>query len=505
MTTLIFVVDGCPKHSFWDLFHFKTQYFSLQVITIYVLLEEMIGKEEPTTSQIYVFRVRDKEGSWKFLDCALRTYDDFEDYIKNNKAPRCMMCYPTGGFLRSQEMRDKKGKTYTSGEVRFGEPPSCTLTGRVVEKLDTVNMYVTPVVAITLFWTPAGWVATGLSALSYTTLGYSLVRQAFNIYDKGTHGEHYATDLFNFATTIATLAVARAIPKYLRTVALQNRQLTFLESVIITGILRGMAASTAVNFAALVYQFGYKLVNQRAEISAMDVVNLMVAAQNMYSCYMSPKSAKAILEKVKVEIQTENQAKRIEKENSIKKAQESNKELEQKLREMRESGNEDRVITDTLEKKIQANNKNIETWTKEAQVALEKFMENQRNWAEADVKEALAPIKEIQDKMSNIRSENESMERELEELNSSESGNRQRIEELRNKIASNKEKIANLTSDALAKQNEYLKQKGDKMKASLFLSLHYFSKYRTMLSSDTFCIHFKRDDYLEGALRLYIH
>ncbi|KAL6723218.1 hypothetical protein Aduo_018247 [Ancylostoma duodenale] len=442
----------------------------VQVVPIYALLEDNIGKDNAPSSQIYVFRVRDSKGGFKFVDCALRTYDDFDDYLKNNKSPRCMMCYPTDGFLRAQQ----GGNNFVASEVHFGEPPSCTLGGRVMENLDRINMVVSPLVAVTLFWTPAGWLATGLTALSMSSLGYSLFRQGLNVADKYGHGEHYATDLFHFATTIATLAASRAIPRYLRSVALQNRQLTFWESTIITGILRGMAASTAVNFAALLYQFGSKLWNQPTEISAMDVVNLVVAAQNMYSCYISPKSAKAMLEKVKVEIQAENQAKFLDKEKDIKKAQESNKEMEQELKKTRESGSGDTKKTETLEKRIQANNKNIETWRKEAQTALENFMENQRNWSEADVKEVLAPIKELQGKIRNIQDEIKRMEQELETMRSSGSVDSKKIEELESKIASNNKNIDKLTSEALSKQNDYLDKKGNNMKASSIFTRNNF-------------------------------
>ncbi|VDM74224.1 unnamed protein product [Strongylus vulgaris] len=237
-----------------------------------------------------------------------------------------------------------------------------------------------------------------------------------------------------------------------------------------------MTVSTAVNFAAMVYQFGCKVVNQHTEISALDIVNLVVAAQNMYSCCMSPKSARAMLEKVRVEIQAENQNKVLTKEKEIKKAQEKNKIMEQELKEMKASGSGD---TKKLEDKIETNNKNIEILRKEAQEALEQFMENQRNWAEADVKEILAPFRESQTKIKNMQNEIKLLKEELQVLENSGSGDTNRIDELRNKILCNEERIDQLTSEALAKQDQYLKNKGEKMKVSCtfeFLLLSFIKR-----------------------------
>ncbi|WKY10343.1 hypothetical protein Q1695_002583 [Nippostrongylus brasiliensis] len=425
----------------------------VQVIPVLTLMDEKIGVEDAPSSQIVVFRVKTSEGGFKFVDCALRVYDTWNKYLKNNKTPQCMMCYPVDGFLRAQ-----RGRNFVASDVHFGEPYSCTLTGRAIEKLDKINMYVSPVVAVTMFWTPAGWIATALCAVSYTTLSYSLVRQAMNIVDKQEHGESYGADIFHFATTIATLAASRMIPSYLRAVAQQNRQLTVWESTIITGILRGMAASTAANVAMLLYQFGWKLVEQPTEVSALDVVNLVIAAQNMYSCWMSPKSAKAMLERVKAEIQAEHKSSAAEKESKAKELQEKNKALQEKLRDLKRAprGNEEQISE--LKEQIKVNDKQVQSWRAEASASLEKFLENQRNWSEMELKEVMEPIQERQRKIKVLEEENARMRSELDNV-----GEGEQRQELERKMAKNDNDMNKLTSEALKMQNTYLKDKGDNM------------------------------------------
>ncbi|VDP23076.1 unnamed protein product [Heligmosomoides polygyrus] len=208
--------------------------------------------------------------------------------MTTNRIPPCMLCYPNDGFVRATE--DMNGNT--CGDIRFGEPPSCTFKERVVETLDKIA----PVVTVLLEFIPTGVpVAQALRTISCSAIGYCAARKGMDIYDKATHGEEYVTDLVHFATTISVLAARRMIPRYLRSVALQKRSLTFWESTIISGVLRGLSVTAAVILAMLVHRISLKRLRESKPITAQDVMDLLVAAFDFHSCFMSPKTAEAML------------------------------------------------------------------------------------------------------------------------------------------------------------------------------------------------------------------
>ncbi|EYB88814.1 hypothetical protein Y032_0241g3384 [Ancylostoma ceylanicum] len=471
------------------------------------IIEEASEKAEQTLSGARtIFRVRDNGGGWKFIDCALRVYKDFEDYLANNKAPRCMMCYPAGGFLRVRKQQDEHGSVFSASEIHFGEPPSCTLSAMTTETLDRISMVSSPIAALTLFWTPVGWLASGLTALSVGNVGYFFYRLLHDIRDKHSHWEDCGTEIFHFATTITALTASRAIPTYLRAVALQNRKLSSWESTIITGILGGMVVSSAVDFAVLCYHFGSNLVNESAEITALDVINLVVATQNFYSCCLSPKSAKAMLEKVKMEIyaeksvglvktsskeidkkslenkkeaeamlerarmepRAENRAKNAEHsfKKNIKQVLENKKEFDINLIDMMEidsTNSSSRAVweiyfkttkgKETSEMNVRTNQEDIEIWGKEVQAMLKMIMENRKSWSAKDVIRIVSLVGGIFVKLKG--KETDGKEKEMKNMRSSKKRERsQRFKELKNKIASVCEKPDQYTNETMPVQNE---------------------------------------------------
>ncbi|KAL6723216.1 hypothetical protein Aduo_018246 [Ancylostoma duodenale] len=482
----------------------------VQVVPIYALLEERIGQIDAPTAQIIVFRVRDNAGGWKFIDCALRVYEDFADYLTNNKAPRCMMCYPAGGFLRAQQkQKDENGNVFSFSEIHFGEPPSCTLGARATETLDRISIVAIPLTAVTLFWTPAGWLASGITALSVSNLGYFFFRLLRDIMDKYSHGERCGTEIFHFTTAIAILAANKALPIYLRAVARKNRQLSSWESTIITGILRGMALTTAVDFASLCYHFGRKMGNESKEITPLDVINLVVAAQNMYSCCVSPNTAKAMLEKVKMEAQAEKREKKRKAETSdkeitekaqedkkdakamfeevemdtqtkngaenagywnkenIKEAPENKEEIQRNSIEMREpdsNSTNSKAIWEIKFKKdnenniskidFQANYENIEIWKRELQATLQNYMEDPLK-AVKDVEGVYEFVKKTLSKFGSTQESAGGKEQEMENVTNPETRDSKRIEEIENKIEIIYQKLDQLSNEAPPKQREF--------------------------------------------------
>ncbi|EYC24679.1 hypothetical protein Y032_0013g2048 [Ancylostoma ceylanicum] len=276
------------------------QVVDMQVVPIYLLHIEDEDEEKTPSSQSCVFRVRSKNGRWKFIDRRLRTYNSFDDYLGNNKEPPCMMCYPADGFLRVQEEnRDTNGNSFTTSEVHFGEPPSCKPSVRVTNNLVGLSTATATVAATIAMFTAA---APAFTSIAATKPEYSLIRQVSTLAEKARCSER----VFTFATAITTLVICKEFPKYLRMAVCQNHQLTFSASAVVNFIVRGMTAVNASDLATMIYQFASELANLSTEVSALDVLNLVVIAHNMFSCWISPKSAKVMLEQARAQIKAEN-------------------------------------------------------------------------------------------------------------------------------------------------------------------------------------------------------
>lgn len=101
----------------------------------------------------------------------MRVYSTWKAYLKNNKLPQCIMCYPEDGFLRK---RSEIIGGYVASNVEFGEPKSCKMLNRVKDVFEHVVMVSTPVIALASFWCPASW-AFALGATSYGLFGYSIL------------------------------------------------------------------------------------------------------------------------------------------------------------------------------------------------------------------------------------------------------------------------------------------------------------------------------------------
>lgn len=101
-----------------------------------------------------------------YVDGNRRVYKGWIDYKKNNKLPKCFMCYPRNGIYTS---------TYSKVDVEFGKSPACNLSGKVLDAVDITLTLVVTALGVTALVVPvsvpvaiavvAGGVASGVFAL----------------------------------------------------------------------------------------------------------------------------------------------------------------------------------------------------------------------------------------------------------------------------------------------------------------------------------------------------
>lgn len=219
------------------------------------------------TSYVLVFRIKGEDGNPVFLDCQLRKYESWEKYLKNNKSPPCIMCFPKDGFLRKMITGSNGQTSFKANDLIFGEPPSCSLPETVKRKFDTVLFYAVPIIAVVACPDSFPVVASILSSMPTSTLKVG--------------GE-------------------------------EGRALTEFEFFVITGLLRGMCVDQVASFACMTIH----LAVIKPKLEPMDIIGYVVACHNLYSCIMSPKSAENLLKKIQDEITSEytNEKEKEEKE-----------------------------------------------------------------------------------------------------------------------------------------------------------------------------------------------
>jgi hypothetical protein len=105
-----------------------------------------------------------------YVDGSRRVYKGWVDYMKNNKLPKCFMCYPRNGIYRA---------TDSKVDVEFGESPACSLSEKALDAVDITLTLVVTALGITALVVPVsapvaiaaivGGVASGVFALSRNT------------------------------------------------------------------------------------------------------------------------------------------------------------------------------------------------------------------------------------------------------------------------------------------------------------------------------------------------
>lgn len=109
-----------------------------------------------------------------------------EDYLQNNKLPKCWMGYPRGGRYRHSQC-DKR--VY----LDFRESPSCCTFWPVVDVISTVaGIAGTGVLVATIFCPPllvVDVLALGAVGVTSATSAYGMTRGIYEMVDRGTHDQ----------------------------------------------------------------------------------------------------------------------------------------------------------------------------------------------------------------------------------------------------------------------------------------------------------------------------
>lgn len=115
---------------------------------------------------------------YRFVDFTARVYQNWEDFLSNNKFPALKYCYPKGGVYTG----DLNGNV----ELCYGVTPAAKLTGKALSSLDTVATVVSVGAAIGSFVPPVAvpcYAACGIISV------YSMVRGSVELADRGNHGQ----------------------------------------------------------------------------------------------------------------------------------------------------------------------------------------------------------------------------------------------------------------------------------------------------------------------------
>ncbi|KAF4528170.1 hypothetical protein B566_EDAN016532 [Ephemera danica] len=126
-----------------------------------------------------------QNNTYHFIDMSLRIYENWQDFLSNNKLPKCIYCYTSNGYYHTDENDNV--------QVGFGTSPACDLKSRTAEVLDYSGMAVgigCTVVGLASLFVPVVGPITAAALYSGVTTGvYGIGRSANALYDRGTHGQ----------------------------------------------------------------------------------------------------------------------------------------------------------------------------------------------------------------------------------------------------------------------------------------------------------------------------
>ncbi|PSN56809.1 hypothetical protein C0J52_02676 [Blattella germanica] len=116
-----------------------------------------------------------------FVDFDHRIYQSWNDFLKNNKLPKCFVCYPRDGIYTEVD---------GSVDVEFGESPACSLPEKVLNILDitvSVTAAALGVTALAIPFSSPVVIAAAVGGLASGIFGVS--RSARTLVDRHNHGQ----------------------------------------------------------------------------------------------------------------------------------------------------------------------------------------------------------------------------------------------------------------------------------------------------------------------------
>jgi hypothetical protein len=116
-----------------------------------------------------------------YVDGSRRVYKGWIDYIKNNKLPKCFMCYPQNGIYTATNSRV---------DVEFGESPACNLSGKVLDAVDITLTLVVTALGITALVVPVSAPVAIAAVVGGVASGvFALGRNTRTLVDRHRHGQ----------------------------------------------------------------------------------------------------------------------------------------------------------------------------------------------------------------------------------------------------------------------------------------------------------------------------
>jgi hypothetical protein len=123
----------------------------------------------------------EREAGDIYVDGDHRVYRGWLDYLKNNKLPRCFMCYPHSGIYKA---------TGSEVNVDFGESPACSLPVKVLNAVDITTSLVATVLGITALAVPVSAPVAIVTTVWGLAAGvFGLSRSARTLIDRHSHGQ----------------------------------------------------------------------------------------------------------------------------------------------------------------------------------------------------------------------------------------------------------------------------------------------------------------------------
>lgn len=125
--------------------------------------------------------VDESEETAFYVDCSRRVYKGWIDYMKNNKLPKCFMCYPHNGIYTA---------TDSKVDVEFGESPAYNLSGKVLVAVDITLTLVVTALGVTALVVPVSAPVAIAAVVGGVASGvFALGRNTNTLVDRRRHGQ----------------------------------------------------------------------------------------------------------------------------------------------------------------------------------------------------------------------------------------------------------------------------------------------------------------------------
>ena len=123
----------------------------------------------------------DSEENYIYVDGNQRVYKEWIGYLKENKLPRCFMCYPHNGVYAT---------TDSKVNVEFGESPACKSTAKFISAVDITTSVVAAAFGITALAIPVSApIAITATVLGLVSGAIGFGRSARTLTDRHRHGQ----------------------------------------------------------------------------------------------------------------------------------------------------------------------------------------------------------------------------------------------------------------------------------------------------------------------------